>query len=148
MAYASTHLEGHPSLYFVFVTLVLASRSSRVLAPSTMRSPREAQLEHSRTCAQSIANSQCGRISGVVNVPRKLSGSTSSPASHSTTARKTSPPFPLRRCTWTSDAEILPSEPSLLRLLPESLAVVEAVRGRMARGFHAVESDDASKARK
>jgi hypothetical protein len=120
---------------------VFASRSSRVLAPSTMRSPDYISLSSKK-------HLQCGRISGVVRVPKKLSGSKLSPASHSTTALNTSPLFPLRRCTRTSEAEIRPKVPFLLVLLPVSLAVVDAVRGRMANGFQDVESADARRARK
>jgi hypothetical protein len=90
-----------------------------------------------------------GLVSGVTRQPLKSSIPTSGPQSTSATALNTSPCFPVRRCTRTSFALMLPI---FLLLLVEasgvSCAIVEGPSGKTWTAFQADELDDWSKALK
>lgn len=93
-------------------------------------------------------DSHVGRVSGVARQPLKMSTLTSLPHSKSTTARKTSPLFPVLLDTLTSLAVILPRDEPFELLCPSSRATEEVVRGRTLTGFQADELLEASRARK
>lgn len=104
-------------------------------------------FHHSVPCRQSnlTPDSQFGLVSEVTRHPLKVSILTSPPHSTSTTARYTSPLFPLRLCTATSPAVTRPIE---VPWCPSSWATLEAVNGRTLTGFQEDDPEEARRARK